>query len=769
MNSFVTGPAIQIGSVGGDVTIALDRHEYQVQWLCPSVPPSYIPERHRTPSRLLDTKREVVPYLRRPAEELRLLDWLASGAPASVLLLHGAGGRGKTRLANAFAAHSHTSGWRVAHALNRLTDKPSILPDAPSAAVSPTGVLVAVDYAERWPIDVMLTLISDLTREYSAIKLRVLLLARSIQDLWQPLCDQLDPTPVELPDPIRLLDLTDSPEERLNAFTAAAQAFHTALGLGDACTTAPPEDLAHDDYASPLILHMAALAAVCADRDDEEISRRDELSGYLLAHERRLWPPHPHADDAVFLATLFGPVTAEDSALSLFEIAGVTGSATADRALLLWHDRVYPSVRGLSPLLPDRFGEDYVADHLKAHPRAAALIRRLAQSGDVAPGVLRRAIAVLTAAAERHPHVRDVLWDLLTSCPALSITPSPELIHLAIAHAPFDVKTLLVDWLPHPAIGMRRLGLELHWSLAKDLTDDVPAQTKVAILMNLASRISETGHNADLVWDLMGRCAAITLAELQQSPAEFVIPAAHVMMNYSVHLAEAGDLPNAVMMAEKAVQVVRSVTHDDETDRDICLVGALNNLASHLLQSHRDDESAAAATEALEVAERTTGLSVHLPNLAGVTTMLAGRFAGDQRMNDAVRAEEVAAHTYLRLAHISPEFYTVEAAASMNRLAGYQILADQPDQAVACIAVAISIARDGLANGTTGFEPVLPLLLYNAAMVEHRTSAAGKQPERAHSRQRPPNVTEPCYRFTPAWRIRWSVYSPSCAKSKRQI
>ncbi|MDX8140816.1 hypothetical protein SK854_01745 [Lentzea sp. BCCO 10_0061] len=722
-NSFITGPAIQIGSVGGDVTIALNRRDYQVQWLRPTTTPSYLPQRHRTPSRLLDTRREVVPYLRRPAEERRLLDWLVSEPPASVLLLHGAGGRGKTRLANAFATHSHTSGWRVAHALNRLTDKHSMLPDAPAAATPSADVLVVVDYAERWPIDLMLTLITDLAREHSAVKLRVLLLARSIQDLWQPLCDHLDPTPIELPEPIPLLDLTATPEDRVSAFAAAAQAFHTALGLGDACTTAPPEDLAHDDYASPLILHMAALAAVCAERSDEEVARRDELSGYLLAHERRLWPPHPKAADTVFLATLFGPVAGEDNALSLFEIAGLTSSATAGRELLMWHDRVYPSVRGLPPLLPDRFGEDYVAEHLKAHPRAAELVRRVAQSGDVAPGVLRNPAAVLSAAAERHPHVREVIWELVPECPALYLTPNAELVRLATAHAPFLIRALLVDFLPHPSIGMRALGLELNRSLARDLTDDLPATTRVAVLMNLASRIAEIGDNPDMVWTLMHQCAAITLDPSQASP-EFANTAAHVMMNLSVHFARADDWPNAVMLAEKAVQVARGAGGDNEADRDICLVAALNNLSSHLRQADRDDESDAAAAEALEVAEHATGASIHVPGLAGVMTKLAGRFAGDQNMDDAVRAMWVAARTYLGLARTSPDFYTVEASASMNKLAGYQLLAGQLDQASTSIGVAVTIVRNALERGMTTLDSVLPLLLYNAAIVEHRSSTA---------------------------------------------
>ncbi|MGW6931768.1 hypothetical protein ACWGE0_17075 [Lentzea sp. NPDC054927] len=724
-NSFVAGNAVQIGSVGGNVTLALDRPDYQVQWLAPTPPPTYTPQRHRTPSSLLDTKREVVPYRHRPAEEQRLLDWLATDAPSSVLLLHGAGGRGKTRLANAFAAHSHATGWSVAHALNRVTDKPWMLPTGtPNATTPGQGVLVAVDYAERWPADVLLTLITDLSRTHPTEKVRVLLLARSIQDLWQPLCDQLDRTPIELPEPIELVDLTDSPDARTWAFTEAAQAFHAALGLTGACPTAPP-DLAHDDYASPLILHMTALAAVCAERDHEELPNRDELSGYLLAHERRSWPPHPNGGDAVFLAILFGPIDSEDNALELLQVAGVTDSTATSRSLLTWHDRVYPAPRTtLSPLLPDRFGEDFVAEHLKSYPRAAALIERVTQSHVFDSSAFRRPTAVLVAAAARHPHMCTTLWQVLPKCFGLYHTPSAELVQLAIAHAPFDIRTLLHDRLPGPKTGMRKLGLELTRSLMNDMTDDTPDQTRAGIFMNAASRLADVGSDHTLVLELAHRSTSLIMAAWRDGSNDLQMPAAQIVLNGGAHFAKAGDLPRALLLTETAIKILRRVNPDDRTDRDINLVCALNNLSNQLWQLDRTDEAEVAATEALELAERNTGFSLRMSDLAGAAALLSRRFATWKKMSEAVRASKVGAEIYLRLAHQSPEFYARHATVSLNEYATYVAMAGTPDQALIEIVRAIQIARRSLDADIEGFERELPQLLHNAAEIGLMTPAA---------------------------------------------
>ncbi|MFE9750930.1 hypothetical protein ACFYOT_39005 [Saccharothrix saharensis] len=144
----VTGPVIQVGS--GAVTLALTHREYLLHWLAPA-PPTHVPR--RSPGYLLDARQEVVPFRPR-AEERVLAAWLEDPVPLSVQLLHGPGGRGKTRLANHFATSAHAAGWSVAQADDLRTTRPATV-----AHERPDRLLVVVDYAERWAPDTLVTIV----------------------------------------------------------------------------------------------------------------------------------------------------------------------------------------------------------------------------------------------------------------------------------------------------------------------------------------------------------------------------------------------------------------------------------------------------------------------------------------------------------------------------------------------------------------------------------------------------------------------------------
>ncbi len=105
------------------------------------------------------------------------------------------------------------------------------------------------------------------------------------------------------------------------------------------------------------------------------------------------------------------------------------------------------------------------------------------------------------------------------------------LIRLAIAHAPFDIKIMLVDRLPRPEIGMRALGLELTLDLVEGLTSSTPTTMRAGILMNAASRMAEIGHDRVLVRKLMGDAMSIMTEAWRQDPDEYAIPATQTMSN----------------------------------------------------------------------------------------------------------------------------------------------------------------------------------------------------------------------------------------------
>jgi hypothetical protein len=139
----------------------------------------------RVPSRLLAARHQVVPFFLRP--ELNLLEsWRDESARGlSVRLVHAEGGTGKTRLAQEFAARSIAAGWTVALARHR-SEVASAGGGDESLTVRSPGLVLIVDYAERWPPADLITLVRQ-HRDAARDRLRLLLLARPAGAWWQSL------------------------------------------------------------------------------------------------------------------------------------------------------------------------------------------------------------------------------------------------------------------------------------------------------------------------------------------------------------------------------------------------------------------------------------------------------------------------------------------------------------------------------------------------------------------------------------------------------
>jgi hypothetical protein len=95
--------------------------------------------------------------------------------PDAVLLLNAPGGHGKTRLAEEFAARSQDAGWVVG-----IADRDSqrqLTPLRTDDVSDAPGLLVIVDYAERWPNDGLKHLGGALANSADQ-RVRLLLLSR---------------------------------------------------------------------------------------------------------------------------------------------------------------------------------------------------------------------------------------------------------------------------------------------------------------------------------------------------------------------------------------------------------------------------------------------------------------------------------------------------------------------------------------------------------------------------------------------------------------
>ena len=334
------------------------------------------------PSRLLASAYHVVPFAYR-TEELRYLRaWLDSHHEGlAVKLLHGPGGQGKTRLAMEFARKSDRPPWRV---LQARLGRSAAVDNAPRLkAGRAIRALIIVDYADRWPVDLLLELLDEPLVTRGAA--RVLLVARAPGNWWRRLSYRVTLPGSEADvSEMELRPLT-GPREEL--FRSARDAFAGHFGISNATGVALPGNLDNPAFDLILAMHMAALVAVDAHaRNMQAPTDPARLPLYLLRREWEHWeglhtsfygdrqaetPPWVMAR-AVYLATLTGQLP-RGEAITALDRAGVASAAENAGRVIDDHSLCYPSARSpdsdihdehahvLEPLYPDLLGEDFIA------------------------------------------------------------------------------------------------------------------------------------------------------------------------------------------------------------------------------------------------------------------------------------------------------------------------------------------------------------------------------------------------------------------------
>ncbi|MGO4425338.1 hypothetical protein AB4Z54_43300, partial [Streptomyces sp. MCAF7] len=247
----------------------------------------------------------------------------------SVRLVHAEGGSGKTRLATEFAARSAGAGWAVALARHR-SEVASAGDGDQTLTVRAPGLVVIVDYAERWPLEDLITLVRQ-HRDAARDKLRILLLARPAGTWWQGLAHQFTKLDILDVDALRLEGLPDTPGVRADMYVAARDRFAEIFTHARPARIGMP-DLDDPMFALTLTVHMRALV------DVDAASRRKtppigggqaSLSSYLLDREHDHWrsfhdqgrgplrTTEQTMGRAVYVATLTGALPPADAAAAL--------------------------------------------------------------------------------------------------------------------------------------------------------------------------------------------------------------------------------------------------------------------------------------------------------------------------------------------------------------------------------------------------------------------------------------------------------------------
>lgn len=325
-------------------------------------------------SALLRAEYCVVPFWGRTDLLAELADWAQDRHQVALRLYSGAGGMGKTRLMIHLCRQLRGQGWRtgfVSAEADRLDEN-----WLAGLGVGVPGVFLVLDYSE--------TRIGVVTRMVDAalaagVRVRVVLLARSVADWWYELRQLRNHVGDFLAGPRvsshELAPLARTAGDRREVYVAAVEAFTAALD--STAQPLPEPDLTGDDYDRVLFLHMGALSAVTGDRG----ASGAELLDLALRREQRFWDEGLTAAglemlagrpvrQAAALITLAGSAKDHAAAVEVLRRAPLLdGQPAAVLAHLaeLFH-RLYPADTWLGGVAPDLLGEHLVGAALVDDP-----------------------------------------------------------------------------------------------------------------------------------------------------------------------------------------------------------------------------------------------------------------------------------------------------------------------------------------------------------------------------------------------------------------
>ena len=696
------------------------------------------------PSRMLNARYAVVDFTGRGTEQAELTAWWLTGSRLAARWLHAPGGQGKTRLATELAFQVAAAGWKVAVA----THGPGAVHPPPGSQDlrlgDAAGLLLLVDYADRWPLTHLTWLFSNAVF-HQQVPTRLLLLARSSQP-WPALRSTLEDHQADTSDQLLPpLPAGDEPGERAEMFAVARKDFAARYGITDPAVMAritPPGSLEPGDFGTTLAVHTAALVGV--DAHVHHVRPPADLVGltaYLLDRERRGWarlhenrlegldfhtPPSVMAR-TVFTAALTGPANHRKGReiLSQLDVEGHPDRLLGD------HAACYPPTAPdsvLEPLYPDRLAEDFLALSLPGHtvtahpadPWAATATAVLASRDDqgTPPPYIARTLTFLAAAAApgRWMHVSTHLNTLLSNDPALAIAAGGAALTALAEAVDMDVLEAIEAHLPSgghidldPATAVITIRLHPH-RLARATGDDERARLHATLGYRLAnaSRPEEALAATGEAVEIRRRLAAAR-------PGAFEPDLATSLNNISVGLSGLGRREEALAAAVEAVEIRRRLAAARPGAFEPDLAMSLSNLGMMLSDVGRREEALAATGGAVEIYRRLAAArpGAFEPRLATSLSNLSADLSGLGRREEALAAAGEAVEIRRRLAAARPGAFEPDLATSLSNLGMMLSDVGRREEALAATGEAVEIRRRLAAARPDAFEPDLATSLSN--------------------------------------------------------
>ncbi|WP_146228456.1 tetratricopeptide repeat protein [Streptomyces sp. CG 926] len=725
------------------------------------------------PSQLLLARHEVVPFTGRADELTTLERWrdgkTSDGRPivASVALLHGRGGQGKTRLATELARRTAAEGgWKVWQAVR--TGKVTMDTPRPKKSALGRNALVVVDYAERWHAQELDSLMGKLSARRGA-RLRVLLIARS-ESWWSSLVDDFRKMGyADEAIPVKALSEGDT-AARLEAFTVARERFADALGVPEkeAETIAEPGNLDHEAYGLTLTVHMAALVAVYAHICRGEAPRNPgALSAYLLDREYSHWaklaqaknncaapdgvmaqaknnyavPAHVMAQ-TVYTATLTRPRPLPAALAALKD--ALVGDPASHLQVLEEHAACYPAGDAqtyLEPLYPDRLGEDFVGLSTPGAPaggrlrmgwagRAAA--RLLGVNADVpadadaagvrtdapAPEWRRDVLTNLINAAARWPHLAaGELAPLAHEHPDLMLhAGNAALATLArIEEIPLETLEAIEAVAPRtdPDLDVGIAEVTDRFSSAERIRSIADPAAKTVLYAKKAWRLSNSGRHDDAL-EAMENAVALHRVLARGTQAEQLSALAWALNSLSNELHWTGRHRAALEAAEESVAILVAVVRN-RPEKIGSLAVAFMTLSLRLDQQGQTARGLELLEHAVDITRLTAEASPadFRPDLAGMLHNLGSQLSHVGRYSEALAAETEAVSIYRQLMEQEPRAYSGDVANALDGLAVALGGEGRHREALMSSEEAVGFLRAGAEDNPGAYGPLLANAVLN--------------------------------------------------------
>ena len=702
--------------------------------------------------------QRVVSFIDRP-ELARLRQWCAVQNVPEVMLLTGAGGVGKTRLALRLAEEQQDQGWLCR--MVRAEEEAEVV--AAARAVSRAPVLLIVDYAEtRKGLAGLLTAAAD----DGGDGLRVLLAARSAGEWWAQLEASTDNTVRTLAataQRVAVGSLAGGAVSGADLVRAAVPEFARAVGVavpGTVQVTVP------EGPVPILVLHAAALLAVLEARDSPQagpmqvVADEELVLAGLLAREKSFWLGSART------AELAGPggvdsVTAAQSVAvaCLITVADENEAAQALRRIprlsdapfgtLLriagWLRQLYPVDRAPTgakvpwwgSLQPDLLAEWHVVSVL-ADADATGLA--VAALRDLTAVQARGALTVLARACAHHSKAPGIIEVALRAdLPGLGLPAVEVAVQtpgklgaiiagvLSDADVPLEILMQIEEAIPYPTVALA----EADVIVAERISEMLPADTDRAeiarrrdllgVLLSQAGRPHQALPPAQEAVEIRRELAAAR-------PDRYRPDLAASLSNLGIWFSELGRPAEALPPAQEAVAAYRELAAASPDRYRPDLATSLANLGIWFSELGRPAEALPPAQEAVAIYRELAAASPdrYRPDLAASLSNLGIWFFELGRPAEALPPAQEAVEIRRELAAASPDRYRPDLATSLANLGIWFSELGRPAEALPPAQEAVEIRRELAAASPDRYRPDLATSLSNLGV---RFSELGRPAE----------------------------------------